>query len=411
MALQIGQMRAENQRNWDAYVKSHPMGNIYQLSGWKTVIEGTYNHHAYYLLAAYPLDDEASAAMRLSAAAATDDDGRGAKGRRPHPANTDAGSIGGSYRNSPQIAGVLPLVHLKSIVFGNSLISMPFCDMGGVLADTDQIKRALILEAIKIGERLGVGRIELRSPKNQTILFGENGKQDPRTDSHLSRCWAALTTSDKVRMVLKLPESTEALSKSFKSKLRSQIKKPMKEGLTSRIGQTELLDDFYRVFVENMKDLGSPVHSKGLFRNILKEFPAHSRIIMVYAGKIPTAGGVVLQYKDTVMNPWASSLKSYKRLSPNMLLYWAMLAHACDHGYRFFDFGRCTPNEGTYKFKEQWGAEPEPLISSFFSPDVDFAKKPIAENKILKLGSEVWKKLPLFSTRIVGPIIRKNIDL
>ena len=198
---------------------------------------------------------------------------------------------------------------------------------------------------------------------------------------------------------------------SFKSKLRSQIRKPIKEGVETRIGQSELLDDFYHVFAINMKDLGSPVHSKRLFHNILKELSGNSEIVMAYCGKKPAAGGIILNFKETMMNPWASFIKSYKKMSPNMLLYWSMLAHACDSGFKYFDFGRCTPGGGTYKFKEQWGATPEVLDYSYFSNNGSFDGTPISEKKLFKIGSEVWKNLPVFSTKIVGPMFRKYIGL
>jgi lipid II:glycine glycyltransferase (peptidoglycan interpeptide bridge formation enzyme) len=111
-------------------------------------------------------------------------------------------------------------------------------------------------------------------------------------------------------MLLDLPGSSGTLMKSFKSKLRSQIKKPMKEGLKNKIGSIELIEDFYSVFTVNMRDLGSPVHSKTLIRNLLIEFKENAKLLMVYKGREPVAGSVIVGFKDTLENPYASSLKN-----------------------------------------------------------------------------------------------------
>ena len=411
MSFKISELKIENNNQWDSYVKSHPMGNIYQLSGWKTVIENAYGHKTYYLLATQGNKAESATINQMSKPASRSGDHDGVVEHSLDSTESNNLPVRSQYRNSNGIVGILPLVHIKNILFGNNLISIPFCDMGGVLADNDTIKRELVLEALKRGKTLGTNNVELRNRETLKCLISKNGNCDDENEDLLTKKWAVQTPPNKVRMVLVLPESSDELMKSFKSKLRSQIKKPVKEGLDSRIGQTELLDDFYNVFAVNMKDLGSPVHSKRLFYNILKVFSDNCKIAMTYIGKRPVAGAVMLSFKNTIMNPWASFLKSYKLLSPNMLLYWSMLAYASDNGFKYFDFGRCTPGGGTYKFKEQWGANPEILDYSYFSINGSFDGRPISEKKIFKIGSEVWKKLPVFSTKIGGPIFRKYIGL
>jgi FemAB-related protein (PEP-CTERM system-associated) len=212
-------------------------------------------------------------------------------------------------------------------------------------------------------------------------------------------------------MVLDLPDSSEALMKSFRSKLRSQIKVPVKEGLRAQIGGPELLDDFYEVFLINMRDLGSPVHSKKILREVMKEFSESARIVMVYKGDTAMAGSIVIGFRDTLENPWASSLKAYSRLSPNMMLYWKMLEFACDNGYRYFDFGRSSPNEGTYRFKEQWGAMPTALNWQYVflnnPPDGDG----ITDKGKFDAAIRYWRKLPVGLTKLVGPMLRRHIGL
>ena len=116
-------------------------------------------------------------------------------------------------------------------------------------------------------------------------------------------------------------------------------------------------------------------------------------------------------FRDTLENPWASSLREYSRLSPNMLLYWTMLEYACDNGYSYFDFGRSSPDEGTYKFKKQWGAEPIPLHWHYILLNGQPIIEETSEKSKFEKAIHFWKKLPVRVTKIIGPMIRKNIGL
>lgn len=212
-------------------------------------------------------------------------------------------------------------------------------------------------------------------------------------------------------MLLDFPDSSEALMKSFRSKLRNKIKIPVKGGLNTIIGGLELLDDFYHVFSINMRDLGSPVHAKRLVKNVLEGFSHNARIILVQKDKIPVAGSVVVGFKETLQNPWASALRKYSSLRPNTLLYWSMLEYACDNGFSRFDFGRSSSGEGTYKFKEQWGAKPLPLFWYYIS--LDGKPFPIHSSEKSKFDKaiRVWQKLPIPVSNLLGPSIRKHIGL
>ena len=358
MTILIKQIDSNISELWDSYVYDHPGGKLYHLFPWKTVIEKTYGHKTYYLAAV-------------------------------------------NSASPNKLTGILPLIHLKHFLFGNGLISIPFFDLGGILADNEAIEKALLTEAIKLGKSLKVDSIELRHTHAHSCFVPSN----------FSKTMEYTLKRDKVRMLLELPESSEVLMKSFKSKLRSQIQKSIKHGLESKIGGLELLDAFYKVFLINMRDLGSPVHSKKLFQKVLENFTEHTRIVIVHKDNKPYAVSIISGFKDTLENPWSSSLRKFSRLSPNMLLYWTMIKYACDNGYKYFDFGRSTPEEGTYKFKQQWGAYPEPLrwqcIHLNGRPDDDHA----SEKSKFKIAIKCWQKLPVPVTGIIGPMIRKNIGL
>lgn len=380
--------------SWDDYVLNHPQGTLYHLSGWREVISNAYGHKCYYLTAS-----------------------RDEEGRVRISTLSDESTGYGKERGIKPL-GALPLVHLKHFLFGNSLVSIPYFDLGGVLADDQDAEKALLLESLRIGSDVKVDKLELRHVEPlaslQEISQTSDGAFSLSSVSHelSATSYFAQTFSHKVRMLLELPGSPESLMKSFKAKLRSQIRKPMKEGLTAKIGSGELLDDFYAVFSENMRDLGSPVHSKKLIENVLKEFPDQARIIAVYKDAQPLACSLVVGFRETLENPWASALRGYSALSPNMLLYWTMIEYACNHRYKFFDFGRSSPNEGTYKFKEQWGARPTPLNWHYIALD-GRALPSDASPERARFGRAIqyWQKLPVPVTKILGPRIRKHIGL
>jgi serine/alanine adding enzyme len=371
---------------WDDYVLNHPDATHCHLSGWKRVIENAYGHKAYYLLA-----------IRSSH-----------PGNPINPSNSTNSSNPISPTNSSnRIVGILPLLHIKSFIFGSRLTSMPFLNYGGILADNEEAEVALLGKAIELRQELKADDMELRHIKPISFLNSSNSS-NPIDSSNPSNL---ITSTHKVRMLLKLPESKEELLKSFGAKLRSQISRPQKEGMTTTIGGAEFIDSFYKVFSVNMRDLGSPVHSKKLFKQIYSEFPQNVKLGIVNYQRAPVAAGLILCFRDVVEIPWASSLREFNKFSPNMLLYWSLMEYACNRGFKYFDFGRSTPEEGTYKFKEQWGAKPMPLYWQHIVSD----GHPVPGNDSQKSRFETliryWKKLPVPVSKVIGPYIRKHISL
>ncbi|WP_152971979.1 GNAT family N-acetyltransferase [Desulfatitalea tepidiphila] len=380
----------QDDAKWDQYVAGHPMSHAYLTSHWQKIITSAYGYTSYAL------------------AAVSND---------PHPAPGQVES---------NLKGLLPLVHLRSPLFGNRLVSMPYFDHGGILSDTEETERQLIQAAVRLGQTLRVKRIELRqlyklntlengvaSATNHPVSWGKfiNAPADGQMPPEAS--WTL--KCHKARMVLHLPRSAEELMKSFKSKLRSQINRATKAGLRASVGGVELFGDFYHVFSNNMRDLGSPVHNKALPRSVMDYLPNQAWIVVVYKADTPVAASLMAGFKDVMINPWASALREFSKDSPNMLLYWHMLEFAADKGYRFFDFGRSTPGEGTYRFKTQWGAQPQPMY--WYTIWLDEGKMhqsgPLEQEngKRREMVASLWSRLPVAISRIVGPMIRKHIDL
>lgn len=287
------------------------------------------------------------------------------------------------------IRGILPLVHMKSMMFGNFLASMPYFNYGGVCAEEEEGRDLLIAEAVRIAGRLGARHIEFRQEKPLNNGFP--------------------VKTSKVSMRLALPSSSDDLWKSFPSKLRSQIRRPQKSGMNMRVGREEELDGFYHVFSVCMRDLGTPVYPKRFFRTVLERFPESTWICSVYLDNVPMASGFLAAFKDRLEIPWGASLRRYSALSPNMLLYWSCLDFACQRGFRVFDFGRSTTGESTYKFKEQWGAVRYPMYWHYWTANDAAIPEINPHNPKYRFAIGAWKRLPIPLTKLLGPRIVRNI--
>ena len=338
------------QTAWDNYVGTHPDASPYHKYAWLLSTEQAYGHKALAWIA----------------------------------------------ESNNQIVGILPSVFIKPPLKSGKLSSLPFCDVGGALANSDEINQELLNTALAYCQQNNISVFEHR----QSIELSKNTPE-------------VLDNANKVRMVLTLPETSDALFTGFKSKLRSQIRKAEKNGLTSSLGRDKKhIDGFYEVFSRNMRDLGSPVHSKKWFEEIVSNYQDNMIISNIYKDETVVGAGIVLFNGEHCAIPWASTNADFNRLAPNMLLYWSLLSFAADNNFSSFDFGRSTPGEGTYKFKQQWGCEPIALDWKTFKqsqllPEVASTGK----GKLRDTVEQVWKKLPVNTSVMLGPAIRKYISL
>jgi serine/alanine adding enzyme len=293
-----------------------------------------------------------------------------------------------SAMRDDRVVGILPLVEFRSRLFGRFAVSLPFVNQGGVVADDEEAARRLVDRAIEEARSRGLDHIELR---------------------HERRCFPDLADKQhKVSMRLRLPDTSEALWNQLDRKVRNQIRKAEKSGIVASGGGAELMDAFYDVFAENMRDLGTPVYPRAFFASVMERFPARTRIHVVRLGEEVVASSLTFAWRDSIEVPWASSLRRHRDKSPNNLLYWAMLQQAIADRRRVFDFGRSTPNEGTYHFKSQWGAEPGPMhweywLASGALPDQSPA------NPKYGAAIAVWRRLPLWVSNRVGPHLVRHL--
>jgi FemAB-related protein (PEP-CTERM system-associated) len=281
---------------------------------------------------------------------------------------------------------------MKSRLFGNKLVSLPFFQRGGAIADSQLIESELVQAAATYGSKLGVDFIEYRD-------------DIPRKD--LPEPSAVQT--HKVNMVLPLPATQEDLWQGFTSKLRAQIRRAQREHAEVFIGGKEYLNDFYSVYSRNMRDLGSPVQSKHFIKNILLHFPHNSWLIIIKLQQRPVAAGFLLGSGDTMEIPLASTIRDVNHLSMNMFLYWEVLKFSIKQNYSQFDFGRSSKNAGTYRFKQQWGAKPKQLYWHYWLGNSETPPSMNPSNPRYALIIKLWKRLPMVLANLLGPAIVKNL--
>lgn len=292
---------------------------------------------------------------------------------------------GGSRR----ITGVAAAFWMDSMIFGRKVVGMPYLDYGGILAG-NPVAEGELLAALRWSASTRGALLELRQSSPLA------GLESP--------------PNGKVKMDLDLRGRTvEGYWSSLDAKVRNQIRKAEKSGVTVRCGGEELLDAFYRVFCVNMRDLGSPVHSQGLFRNVLRRLPG-AEIVIAEWNNWCIGGLFRIRWGGTMSIPWASTLRDYRNHCPNNAIYWDTVTTAFRLGCASIDFGRSTKGEGTQNFKRQWLAEESPLPwYSFAAPEDAPAAVETGPGGLMEVASALWSHLPARYANWIGPQIRGDM--
>lgn len=326
---------------WDRFVRASDGWTHFHLYGWRGVTERVFGHECVFL-------------------AATRDDGA--------------------------LAGVLPLVRVRSRLFGHFLVSMPFVSYGGPLGDDDAV-RALADAAFAMGRRDHVQLVELRSRRPLPLDVAPSHR--------------------KITVVLDLPATADDLWTRLDRKIRNHVRRSRKEGITVRFGHDQIVP-FFAVFAHNMRDLGTPTQPRRLFESIADAFGDDVWAGCAYLGDRPIAAGLAIRWGAELEMTWGSSLAAYNRFSPNTLLYWDFMERAIGAGVTVFNFGRCSEGSGTHRFKRQWGSRDEPLwwYDGFENGP---GKTPSPDDPGYRWGPRVWRRLPTSLATMLGPHIVRYI--
>jgi FemAB-related protein (PEP-CTERM system-associated) len=340
----VEELRAGEEAAWDAFVASRPDGSHYQLAGWAGVFERAFGQRPMYRVA----------------------------------------------RQGGEIVGVLPLVFFSNRIFGRYLVSVPFLNRGGVLADGDAAVRALLADASELVLSTRSDFCELRHAVGV----------DPELPAR----------EGKVSMTLALGRTPDAMWNALSAKVRNQIRKAGQLGATAREGNpaTEL-GRFYDVFAENMRDLGTPVYSSAFFEEMFRTFPGALRLHFVECDGEIAAAAICVAHAGATEIHWAGARRRFLRYKPNMLLYWDAISRAAAAGLAEFCFGRSTAGSGPHRFKKQWGCREIPLRWEYLLPPGRTLPRLNPENPKFRLAIAVWQRLPLKLTRLLGPSIVRHL--
>jgi FemAB-related protein (PEP-CTERM system-associated) len=327
---------------WDDFVIGHPDGTFFHRAGWKRVIERTFGHECHFLYA----------------------------------------------ESADAIIGVLPLVHVKSRLFGNSLISTGFTVGGGPLVVRAEALARLEDSALALADRLGVDFIEyrVRAPVHDdwtvkpNLYVGFRREIDPDPEKNL----------------LAIPR-----------KQRAMVRKGIKAGLESRIDTDSATA--HRIYAISVRNLGTPVFPRSLFDNLLDEFGDNVDIVTITKDGTAVASVMNFYFRDEVLPYYGGGTMDARPLAANDFMYWEVMRRAAERGYRIFDFGRSKTGTGAFSFKKNWGFTPEPWTYEYKLRRIDDIPDINPLNPKYRLFIAAWKRLPVPIANLIGPYIVRGL--
>jgi FemAB-related protein (PEP-CTERM system-associated) len=282
-----------------------------------------------------------------------------------------------------QVTGIAPTFLVSSWLSGRCLISLPFAVYGGVCAVDSESEEALIGHLEDFAKEHQIEYLELR-----------NRKGDVRPGYHPNTRYASFT--------IPLMADPEKLYSAFPKDIRYMIRKGEKAGLQVRSGMDQL-DSFYTLMAINLRRLGTPAFPRSLFVNLAHEYGNQVDLTLVYSGGKAVAGAMSFRFRDSLQPYYFGSLDEAKGLAANNFLWWKLIEHAAESGCSTFDFGRSKKGSGNFDFKKKWNPSIETLNYQVrlirrsevpnFSPT----------NPKFEMATNIWKKLPLGLTRMIGP--------
>ncbi|HYJ82797.1 MAG TPA: FemAB family XrtA/PEP-CTERM system-associated protein [Allosphingosinicella sp.] len=287
------------------------------------------------------------------------------------------------------LAGCLPLTDVRSALFGRALVSTGFGTGGGVIADDRAAEAALLGAAAGLADRLGCPALELRGGR-----FPED---------------YAVRDDVYVGFAMDLPEGEEAILRSIKRRHRG-VRRARALDLGVRIGAGPRdRSDFFRVYGESTRNLGSPVFSRRLFDSMLDLFGEEADIVTVFNGAEPVASVLNFYFKGTVHPYWGGGTTAARDCFASELMYFETMCHASRRGCTRFDFGRSKVGSGNHSFKMNWGMEPEPLRYGIRTAPGAAPRdiNPLSPKNRLKV--EAWKRLPLWAANRLGPLLARGL--
>ncbi|MGE0666446.1 MAG: FemAB family XrtA/PEP-CTERM system-associated protein [Sphingomonadales bacterium] len=342
MTIAIREARLADRERWDAYVRAAPDATVFHLWAWRAAIEEAYGHACFYLLA----------------------------------------------QQEGRVVGVLPLVQIRSRLFGHALVSNAFAVQGGPVGDTPEIVALLADQAIELAERLDAGHLEFRSA-------GVAGPGWQSKDGVYAAFRRAISDDPADNL------------KAIPRKQRAVVRKAIDRGLTSEVD--EGIDRFFPLYATSVRNLGTPVFPRAWFAALRRAFSADCDILTVTDGGTPVSSVLSFYFRGQVLPYYGGGGLDARRVGANDFMYYDLMCRAGARGCTLFDFGRSKVGTGAFAFKRNFGFEPEPLTYQLYLrrggrvPDVS------PNNPKYRLMIALWSRLPLGVANTLGPLISRHL--
>ena len=346
MSVYVRPLDEASEAAWDRFVLAMPAGTFFHRCGWARVVETAFGHATHYVF--------------------TERDGA--------------------------ITGVLPLARIKTRLFGDSLISNPFCVYGGPLAADAESEAALIRHAGDLLDRTGASAAEFRY-RDPVCAAPEEGWVE-RPDLYVT--FRKSITADH-----------DANMKAIPRKQRAMVRKGIQNGLTSEIGHDVKV--MHRVYAESVRNLGTPVFSRRYFRILMEVFGEDADVVTILDNGAPVASVLNFYFRDEVLPYYGGGTAAARGCAGNDFMYWEVMRRAADRGCRLFDFGRSKIGTGALAFKRNWGFEAEKLHYQFRLKPGESIPDLNPLNPKYALFIAAWKRLPLPLANAAGPFIVRGL--
>ena len=327
---------------WDAFVAACPQATFFHRAGWQRILRDVLRHDTHFLYAE-------------------------AAGR---------------------IVGVLPLAHVRSLLFGHSLVGLPFAVYGGVAANDPAAADALERAAQELAQRLGVAHLELRNLAARHVDW-------PLQDLYVTFRKAILP--DEEANLLAIPR-----------KQRAMVRKGIANGLRSEVDTG--VERFFTLYADNVHRHGTPGLPKRYFEALQREFGADCDVQTVTdASGRPLSSVLSFYFRDEVLPYYAGDDLNARGNAANDFKYWELMRRACARGLKVFDYGRSKCGTGSYAFKKNWGFEPQPLYYEYCLYKRDAVPQNNPANAKFQLLIRAWQRMPIGLAIWLGPMVVRNL--
>ncbi len=341
-ALTVRPFVAGDRAAWTSFVHRSPDATFFHRIGWRDIIENVFGHRTHYLLA----------------------------------------------ERGGEIVGVLPLAQVKSVLFGHSLVSLPFAVYGGAAANDAGAREPLHTAAVDLARRLGVDHLELRNRVSHEPGW-------PRQDLY-------------VTFRKSLAPDDDANMQAIPRKQRAMVRKGMQHGLASEIDSS--VSRFFALYADNAHRHGTPPFAKRYFEALQRAFGDQCEVMTVVTAQgRPVSTVLSFYFRDEVLPYYAGDVVEARDLAANDFKYWELMRRACERGCRTFDYGRSKRGAGSFDFKKNWGFDPQPLHYEYKLLKGSSIPQNNPSNPKYRAVIGLWRRLPRPVVNRIGPSIVRNL--